>query len=563
MGLVGGAEGAELAAASKVAADEAADEAAADALAASVIGGPGSTAAAHVQAAAAAAAAASKSRVARGASHGLCTYADGSTYRGEWLLGKRHGHGLYTANDGTSYEGAWQYDGRHGVGALRTAEGLCYEGEWRHDCPSGDGKVALPSGVSVEGAWVDGAPGARMTLTRPPGDVYTGSLRRLASRAAMPASADPAVAAAAAAVDAATAGTSADRRHSLPGKVPRLSLQHPALQLATYEPHGRGSMAYANGEGYEGDWEAGVPHGFGTATYGGGESYTGDWVDGEPSGEGAYAYADGAVYRGELEKRLRHGVGRCTYAGGATYEGGWRQDVWHSAADESAHAHAGQPSSLYHSAEGHRFEGPFVDGTLRGRGLAQYRHGDKYDGDFEGFDRHGEGTCSYGVGGGVYKGQVRLTVPCRPQLAAHSSLLAESAPPRPPLPCHSQWSKDMREGRGRLEGRAGEVYEGQWLADRPHGTGARVGADGSREEGQFGWGALHGAAMRRDALGNVWRGVFVGGQLQGEATCEVDGGAYAGGFIDNLYGGEGTRRCPTSSHSPAVPLPQLLALPHL
>ena len=44
---------------------------------------------------------------------------------------------------------------------------------------------------------------------------------------------------------------------------------------------------------------------------------------------------------------------------------------------------------------------------------------------------------------------------------------------------------------------------------------------------RFGWGALHGAAMRRDALGNVWRGVFVGGQLQGEATCEVDGGAYA------------------------------------
>ena len=42
-------------------------------------------------AAAAADAAVAKAREARGDSHGLCTYPDGSQYIGEWLLGKRHG----------------------------------------------------------------------------------------------------------------------------------------------------------------------------------------------------------------------------------------------------------------------------------------------------------------------------------------------------------------------------------------------------------------------------------------------------------------------------------------
>jgi hypothetical protein len=182
--------------------------------------------------------------------------------------------------------------------------------------------------------------------------------------------------------------------------------------------------------------------------------------------------------------------------------------VWHSAADEDAHQYAGQPCSLYHSAEGHRFDAPFVHGRMLGRGHAQYRQGDRYEGQFENFDRHGEGTCSYGMGGGVYEGQ---------------------------------WARDVREGRGRLDARAGEgfLYEGEWLGDRPHGEGVRVGADGSREEGHFGWGALHGVAQRRDALGNMWEGTFVGGQLQGEGTCSVDCAKYKGGFADGAYSGEG------------------------
>ena len=42
---------------------------------------------------------------------GSYTYADGSTYAGEWKDGKRNGQGTYTGADGTTYTGEWK-DGK-------------------------------------------------------------------------------------------------------------------------------------------------------------------------------------------------------------------------------------------------------------------------------------------------------------------------------------------------------------------------------------------------------------------------------------------------------------------
>ena len=274
---------------------------------------------------------------------------------------------------------------------------------------------------------------------------------------------------------------------------------------ASYEPHGRGAITYSNGDGFEGDWEAGHPHGFGTATYAGGESYTGDWNRGDPSGEGSYFYAIGDVYRGELESRKREGIGRCTYASGATYEGGWRDDVWHSAAADGA------TSSLYHSASGDRYEGNFIRGKIVGRGSIHFHQGDRYEGMMDGFDRHGVGTCTYGIGQAVYEGQ---------------------------------WVKDGREGKGTLTSKSSESYDGDWKADKPHGMGVRTGADGSKEEGQFARGGLHGAGERKDAFGNVWRGSFADGKQEGEGSCEVEGAKYVGSFSNGLYDGTGEMRYP-------------------
>jgi hypothetical protein len=48
---------------------------------------------------------------------------------------------------------------------------------------------------------------------------------------------------------------------------------------------------YANGDVYEGCWEANVRNGKGQCVFSSGNVYKGDWVDDVPSGEGDMKYA--------------------------------------------------------------------------------------------------------------------------------------------------------------------------------------------------------------------------------------------------------------------------------
>eukprot|EP00878_Enallax_costatus_P034159 GHUV01037818.1.p1 GENE.GHUV01037818.1~~GHUV01037818.1.p1 ORF type:complete len:145 (-),score=16.84 GHUV01037818.1:377-811(-) len=53
--------------------------------------------------------------------NGTCTYADGSSYEGEWQADMRHGWGVLTTGDGQQYEGEWKDNQMHGetfIGAV-------------------------------------------------------------------------------------------------------------------------------------------------------------------------------------------------------------------------------------------------------------------------------------------------------------------------------------------------------------------------------------------------------------------------------------------------------------
>ncbi len=50
--------------------------------------------------------------------------------------------------------------------------------------------------------------------------------------------------------------------------------------------HGRGSLTFANGMKYSGDWKDGKKHGQGTETYPSGSSFSGEWKDNDMDGHG-------------------------------------------------------------------------------------------------------------------------------------------------------------------------------------------------------------------------------------------------------------------------------------
>ena len=76
------------------------------------------------------------------------------------------------------------------------------------------------------------------------------------------------------------------------------------------EEDGRGTMVYANGSVYEGEWRAGKRHGYGKHTFATGEVYEGEYVAGTRHGNARQTLADGrlVVSRYEADAKVERGV---------------------------------------------------------------------------------------------------------------------------------------------------------------------------------------------------------------------------------------------------------------
>ena len=60
--------------------------------------------------------------------------------------------------------------------------------------------------------------------------------------------------------------------------------------------HGKGVLAYANGNRYDGSWENDVISGRGTLIYADGDRYDGDWVNGKMHGSGEGMVAASSLF---------------------------------------------------------------------------------------------------------------------------------------------------------------------------------------------------------------------------------------------------------------------------
>eukprot|EP00964_Phaeocystis_antarctica_P095229 scaffold61753_cov57-Phaeocystis_antarctica.AAC.2 len=122
------------------------------------------------------------------------------------------------------------------------------------------------------------------------------------------------------------------------------------------EEEGRGTMVYADGDMYEGQWLAGGRH-----------------------GHGKYTFATGNVYEGAYVEDLNHGHGKMTYAHGDVYEGEYVEDEK-------------QGQGKYTNAAG-SYDGEYANGKKHGTGMFTYADGEVEIGRWEADDRVGQGVC--------------------------------------------------------------------------------------------------------------------------------------------------------------------------
>lgn len=260
---------------------------------------------------------------------GAFVYPSGDAYIGVWEAGQRlDGHGEMRWSDGSHYTGEWRNDKRHGRGKFRYANGDVFDGLWNSDRRvDGVGTMMFANGDRYDGEFRENEISGAGTLT------YSGESH----------------------------GAPSLRRHNRGDRfVGRFAHDHRA--------DGQGTMYYADGGVYDGEWMEERRHGTGTMTYGSaaaspstwlagggvaggrswrpveGDSYTGLWDCGKRvDGVGHMVYHDGSTYEGEWRECRRHGRGFLVAADGSTYQGDFVKGIKCGVGRALGHDVNGQP----------------------------------------------------------------------------------------------------------------------------------------------------------------------------------------------------------------------------
>ncbi len=236
---------------------------------------------------------------------GTCLYSDGSRYEGEWANRYPEGKGIKFLKDGSKLTGTWKkgvlMDGQEvkSNGATLVAKGkqdgdgmTIQSGCINGDCEDGQGIYAYPDGSKYEGQFNKGKIHGWGTFYYNNGDKYVGTFKEnVANGKGTIFHADKTQ----------TVGEWKDGEYigssliesgrigciqgdCANGKGTYIYKDGEAKYIGEFkndEPHGQGSVFYANGERYVGQWERGSFNGKGTLYLKDGTEASGYWKDGE------------------------------------------------------------------------------------------------------------------------------------------------------------------------------------------------------------------------------------------------------------------------------------------
>eukprot|EP00927_Polykrikos_kofoidii_P048407 TRINITY_DN4268_c4_g1_i1.p1 TRINITY_DN4268_c4_g1~~TRINITY_DN4268_c4_g1_i1.p1 ORF type:complete len:391 (-),score=34.58 TRINITY_DN4268_c4_g1_i1:49-1221(-) len=200
---------------------------------------------------------------------------DGSTYIGQFVLGKAHGHGEFHAANGSVYVGQWVQETPHGFGKCTFPNAGWYEGEWRQNARWGKGVELWPDGRSYRGEFVDNARDGTGTCTYASGVVlYEG-------------------------------------------------------QFAEDLFHGKGRFTYSDGRVYYGEWSKGQRSGYGIIQWPDGTYYAGNFKSDQRHYFGKMHWPDGSEYSGQWAHGEQDGNGVLSGVTGNNLVGVWCRGALH------------------------------------------------------------------------------------------------------------------------------------------------------------------------------------------------------------------------------------------
>jgi len=164
------------------------------------------------------------------------TYADGSTFEGEWRADNRHS-GTFIQK-GVKYQpilglSNFKNEKMHGSGKITWTSGANYSGQWREGKRNGKGKMNYADGSSFNGTWLNDTP-VSGTMKWPSGAKFRGKI------------------------------------NSSKSQIAEYTMKDGSFYVGGWKNNvrvGQGRMVYANGDTYEGRYKHNQREGQGTFTW--------------------------------------------------------------------------------------------------------------------------------------------------------------------------------------------------------------------------------------------------------------------------------------------------------
>jgi len=305
----------------------------------------------------------------------------------------------------------------------------------------------------------------------------------------------------------------------------------------------KGTMNYADGRVYEGQWKNGKFHGQGTLTRPDGRRYEGQWKEGYENGQGKWTSNDGNIYVGQWKDGKKNGFGTITLPDGRKYSGQWKDGYWNGQGalynSNGKIDKKGNWVNGYYVINNVKYDSPFIyseNGScmsgdcMNGKGIMTWPNGSKYEGKWENGRRKGSGTFTF-QDGSKYEGKWEND--------------KENGNGTKTLPDGSEydgeWLDGKQNGKGTMKWATGDKYEGQWKDGKEHGKGTMKWASGDKYEGQWKDGLENGYGKKKWYNGDKYEGQWKDGKRHGRGKMLYSTmNEYTGQWENGHENGEGT-----------------------
>ena len=285
------------------------------------------------------------------------TFADGSTFNGEFSNGIANGKGTKTLTDGRILSGKWK-DFDFVVGECRYPDGKVVSGSFVED------KLVKAASTELEGT------GSKHDI--PIGEKGKASFKLSEKYKDSETEIDE--------EKLAEVNEKIDKQKILKKKTVKLIKNTEFIKFpdgSSYDgemkemvPNGKGRFVYKDGAVYDGDWKDGKSEGFGVLRFSDSSEYSGYWANGKYHGEGTFKSYTGAVYVGEWKTGKYEGKGKFIWPDKSEYDGYWKN--WKETG-----------SGIFKGSDGTYYEGEWDKGVFHGKGKFKNLEGKILEGKFD------------------------------------------------------------------------------------------------------------------------------------------------------------------------------------